>query len=583
MADIPKQQVYQMWASDGTYLGVLQGVTSKFKRIQDINTIGPASIEIKVSMDLDTPMQPVKAITTEDGLWITTEDGIGLTTEGEQPNFAVDKSKIRNGNTIQITEISPTYPNGHIVFKGRVKKWKVNFGSTDDATLRVIPLSTDMNSKLVRSGATLIRQQLDGTNSYITEGNTTGFRLVYNYDFAAVGITNLSSISVKLSALAAGTVDFTARLIDLGTVRNIPVGTFFATVDNPASTVATSLPTTVTSTTPAEYSLVFPSTYYLDPNHYYTVLFTSNAVVGVGASGGVYWYSNTDADPNGALFNYDGSGWAFGISDRDIYFKFYGIPPFTKATVTNFEPSALLKTIISNYNAEGGVVTYTPTSIQPTGIIVPTYTFQTNTVSEGLDILLDLSPPGFYYTIDPGTNILTFKKINTTADHVLVFRKHIQNLDLSASIEKLKNDIYFTGGLSGATNIFINRKNQNSINGFGSEIDRITDVKVTDTSVASSIALNYLDKVDDEVYETDVEIIDGQVDITKYNLGDTVGFANFGTFPDSVIIPIVRVSRDMEIAELALGTLPVRQSDLIQESQEDLLALQTVANPTQPS
>lgn len=583
MADVPKQQVYQMWSSNGTYLGVLQGVNSKFKLIQDINTIGPASIEIKVSMKLDTPMMPVKAITTEDGLWITTEDGIGLTTEGEQPNFAVDKSKIKNGNIVQITEISPYHPNGLVVFKGRVKKWKVNFGTTDDATLRVIPLSTDMNSKLVKSGPTLIKQQLDGSNGYITEGNTTGFRLVYNYDFAAIGMTNISSISAKLSTLAAGSVDFTARLIDLGTNRNIPIQNFFPIVDNPANTVATTLPTTVSSTAPSEYSLVFPSTYYFEPGHYYTILFTSNAVAGVGASGGVYWYSSTDADANGALFNYDGSGWAFGISDRDIYFKFYGVPPYTKATVTNFEPSALLKTIIDNYISEGGVVTYTPTSIQSTGINVPSYTFQTNTVAEGLDILLSLSPQGFYYTIDPGTNILTFKRISSTADHILVFRDDIQNLDLSASIEKLKNDIYFTGGLVSGSNVFVNRKNQASITGFGNEIDRITDVNVTDASVASSVAVNYLDKVDDEAYETEVEIIDGRTDITKYDLGETIGFANFGTFPDTVIIPIVRKSRDMEVGDFSLGSLPVRQSDLIQESQEDLFALQNVANPTQPS
>src|SRR4051812_10431690 len=107
---VPKQQVYQMWTSSGEYLGVIQGVNTMFKRIQDINTVGPSTIKVGVAINVDTPMQPVKAITTEDGLWITTETGVGLTTEGEQPNYGYARTQVRDGNIVKITEINDYHP-----------------------------------------------------------------------------------------------------------------------------------------------------------------------------------------------------------------------------------------------------------------------------------------------------------------------------------------------------------------------------------------------------------------------------------------------------------------------------------------
>jgi len=583
MSVIPKQQIYQMWASDGTYLGVLRGVQSIFKRIQDINTIGPSAVEVRVSMALDNASQPVKAILTEDNKWITTESGVGLTTEGEVPNYGVDKSKIRNGNIVKIIEVSDYHPNGITVFTGKVRKWKVNFGTSDDAKLYLTPSSFDMNNKLVKSGIVAGPTQLVQNNGLILDGNgPVRSRTAYFYNFAAAGMSNISSITLLLGAFTSNPVPVTISLVDLGTSSSIDPNNFDGTP------LISSTVTVTTSTAATEY--IFPLIYNFIPGHYYGFsIFTTNTVLG---NSPYVYYSSSDQTSLGTQYvvGTDGSGWHAGTFSSgvtyvpsDIYFRFSYIPPFTKAVITDFEPGAFLKSALDIYNSEGGVVKYTAGSIESTGINVATYTFQTNTIAELLDILLGLSPAGFYYAIDPGTNIISFKRVHAVADHILIFKKHIQNLDLSASIEGLKNDIFFTGGLSGATNLFIEKKNAISVGQFDTQIDRISDVKVLNAAVGGAIASNYLDKVDDEVYETIVSIVDGMTDITTYQLGETIGFAGFSNFADSVIIPIVRIARDMDIADFNLGALPVRQSDLIQSSQEDILAIQTVANPTQPS
>lgn len=582
---IPKGYIYQMWASDGVYLGVLQGVQSEFKRIQDINTIGPSKITIEVAQSGDNASQPVKAITTEDGRWITTEDGRGLTTDGEPKNYGVDKTKIRNGNTLKITEVSDYYPNGRIVFTGRVKRWKVNFGTDNNMKLLVEPLSSDMNNRLVKSGEVIYAGLTSQNASDAVYGDhaTTGVRLAYQLPTPLRGMSNVSSVRLWCSAQSAGTpATVSVRLFNLY-ANSPPGGGESADLNrmndlNNALGVATAV---ISGTTAQEYTFTFTTPVSLNTQSVLTLEIESTGGSGTGAN---IFYTTSDSYGNGIIVKYASSVWDYpSYFAGELYCKLYTLPPDTKATVTSFEPSALLKTIINNYNSEGGVVTYTIGSIDTTGITVDTYTFQANTVAEALDILLGLSPQGFYYYVDPGTNVITFKRVSSTADHVLTFKREIENLDLSASTENVRNKIFFTGGISGATNLFLQKTNAVSDASFGTQIDRISDVRVTNSNVGSAIATNYLDKMDDEAYETTVTVIDGIVDIATFDLGQTVGFKGFGSFADSVIIPIVRMARDSAKGQFELGTLPVRQSDILQDSQDQILAMQTVANPTQPS
>lgn len=583
---LQKHHIYQMWENDGTYLGVLQGVQNPFALSQDINTLGCGVITLAVAQNADTPLLPVKAITTEDGKWLTTEDGKGLTTEGEAPNYAVDKSKIRNGNRIRVTEVSDYHPEGLVVFDGVVRKWKINFGTNDDAALYATTRSLDMNGHLMKSGQALVSQQVQSTTTFPVYGNATGKRMVYLYNFYADGMRNISSMVLRIAGQSATPVDVKIGLYNLQS-PSLDLGVALNRFDDDRYLLEEAT-TTVTGTSPLEYTFTFPIPAIVpDPN---VALFGLKITAANGSGTGANIYYTTNDVVSGSVWgnNADGSGWTIGLDptydyNDDLYFKAYHIPAFTKATVTNFEPSALLQTALANYNSEGGVVTADPGSIVTTGITIPSYTFSVNTVTEGLETILGLSPSNFYYTVDPGSSVLTFKPFNTEADYTLIFRTHINQLNLSASIENVQNNIYFTGGLVSGSNVFKQQENLISQENFGVMIGRINDSKVTNESTAAQLALNYLDRNDDEVYETTVIIPDTTMDITQFKPGQTIGFAGFGTFVDSLVLPIVRIDRVYDQVTLSIGSLPKRQSAAINSVQAQVDSLATVDNPNAPS
>jgi hypothetical protein len=594
MSVIPKHHIYQMWSSDGAYIGVLQGVTTPFALSQDINTIGPGVLTIGVAQNSDTPLIGVKAITTEDGKWITTEDGKGLTTEGELPNYAVDNSKIKNGNRIKVTEVSDYHPTGLVVFDGVVRKWNINYGTNSDGQLYAVSSSADMNGHMVKSSELLVVSNTTIDSTFPIYGDTNGQRYAYLYDFFAVnGITNMSSVVARLAALSGVTpATVTLNIHRIGLISQIgPSFDIFAAIDNPASIIATQ-DLIVSSTSQADYKFTFPIPANMPAGYYYAITVTSTGTSGTG----VNLYYNYASVAAGAQYTNpnDGHGWRFGTNpsdpgnfyglNGDMYFKFYSIPPYTKATITNFEPSALLRQTIANYNSEGGVVTATDLSVETTGVTIPEYTFSSNIVAEGLDILLGLSPEGFYYTIDPGSGELTFKHINDDEpDYKLLFRRDISTLDLSASVENVVNDVYFTGGKVSTTNIYVRQQDLDSQRKFNTMIGRISDPRVMDEDTANALATNHLNKNSSEVYETSVVIPDNVTDITKFKPGQTIGFGGFATFVDTLILPIMRVERSYDSVLLMLGSLPKRQASIINNTQTQVASLTTVDNPNQPS
>lgn len=583
--EIPKYHIYQVWNSDGQYLGVLQHVSSKFILVQDINSLGPPSITIEVAQSGDTTAMPVKAITTEDGKLITTEDGTVITTEGEAPNFAVANSKIRNGNIIRITEYSSYHPNGLVVYTGKVKKWRVRLGSDDDMKIIVHPLSTDLNNYVVKSGEILFYSQTPTGATFAVYGEhaTSGQRLSYQIPSPGRGMANVSSIRLRLAARSATPATVSVRIFN--NYNNNPPLSGEAANYNRMNDLTQALGTataTVSSTTAGDVIFTFPNPITLHPSGVYTINVEST---GTSAQGVNVHYSTTDSQATGVIVFYYGSAWQIDANSYgDLYYSLYYIPPFTKATITNFDPGATVRTFMSNYIGEGGSVSYTDSTVQATGITVPSYTFSLNSVHEGLKGMLDYAPKGFYYTVDPGTNQLTFKLMSPTPDHILIFKRHIETLDLSGSIENVKNAAYFTGGEVSGTNVFRYNDDDASIANYGVELDRLNDIHVTTNTTGDARINRHLEKHKDEEYETYVTVIDTVEDITKYKPGHTIGIRGTGLdFVDALVLPIVRIERDDVKVKLYLGRLPIREGDIINDSQEQILAIQTVANPNQPS
>lgn len=590
MEPLYKHWIYQVYDRTGVYLGVLKDVRSIFELAWDINTIGPSSITIEVAKSGDTAYLPVKYITTEDGKIITTEDGRYITTDGEGPNYGVSGSKVRNGNIVKIIEVSRHHPEGLVVFQGKIKRWKTRFGGGEEImSLIVYPLSLDMNNHIVKSGAVQHSSYTSSNTTYAVYGEhaTSGRRLAYQLPTQSRGMDNISGFTLRMAAQNASVpATVSVRVFNNYSSSPPPSGesanlnkmnTLSNAVDQAVATAV------VSGTTQQEYTFTFPTPISLNTSGVYTVEIESTGVSGQGVN---VSYTTVNTDNAGLVVFWNGSIWDVNANSLgELYYKMQYIPPFTKATITNFDPGLIERTVMDNYIGEGGVVTYSVSDVTSTGQSVPEYTFSLSLVSEGHKVMLAFAPDGFYYIVDVGANTFTFTSINTDGDFTLIYRRDFIEGEFSASIEDIKNAIYFSGGKDGgSTNLYRYNDDEISIADFGIEIDRLTDVNITDNASADTYSLSYIDKNNDENYAAYLDIFDATTDITQYTPGKTVRAANTGNpIVDELILPIVRVERGYDKARLYLGVLPPRQTNLLTDTQSKLLALQTVDNPNSPS
>lgn len=573
---VPKRYTYKVFSAAGQYLGDLPKVISEFKLPQDINTAG-SQISIECAVSADTSRLPANVLTDEADNVLTDEADVPLTDEGVAPIIAPGGSGsqvlVKNGNTVQVWEYSYFYPNGKCLFLGQMERWEATFG--DDETIKILCYSDaqDLDNFLVRGNpytyTTDVSQTSQNTSVGISVmgGKGAGWYLVGQTWKAGVGVTNLGAVSLLLLGTAHVTIDI---------------------FDTPAlSTFYGSVTQFVSVGSPTEVQLGLPVSVVTVPGNTY---FFRVSVDG-GESITVY-YSNANPYANGQAYSSSyggGGGGAFypGIgadANSDLYFKTASGTGSTTGTFTSLDPSTgMLEAAMNDYIARGGLVTYDATTITATGLSL-TYQTNTNTVKEFIDAILSLSPNGFYYYVDQGTDTLYFKLASTTADYIIRKGVHIEKLTLTATIENIKNSVYFVGGdIGGGVNLYKLYQDSTSIANYGTRLDRKTDNRVTVTATANAIGQSEVAELKDEDYQTTVTVLYRTMDTTLLKPGLIIGFEGFGTFVDGVLAQIVRVDYTPEEVTLTLGILPVRLNSAFEVVLRGLIAQQTIANPSAPS
>lgn len=276
-------------------------------------------------------------------------------------------------------------------------------------------------------------------------------------------------------------------------------------------------------------------------------------------------------------FAYNSNGYTYG---NQVEFTTGNL---TRVTFNSQDPTAMLRSIIDAYRTRGGKINYATGTTDLTGSLV-SYEFNTATVYEGAKKCLELAPSDWYLYVDIATSTIYFKQTSTTPDHIFIKGRHINSLKLTASIENVKNLILFTGGDDGGgTNLFAQYKDENSIEKFGQRLERKTDNRVTLQKTADAIGESYRDQNKNESYHTIIEIMDDTYDTTLLNVGDTVSIRGFNNFADNLILQIVRLERNSHKAKMMVGSLPVRLTPFVEQVRRDLIAVQTIANPSAPS
>lgn len=579
MSTIQKSYIYEVYRN-GTYLGNLPNVTSDFSYPQDINTAG-SQLMITCGISADTSRLSNTILTAEDTTILTSESGLYLTTEryGDVVGNSADNILIRDGNRIIVYEYSSYHVNGQMVFQGEINSWEADFGNTDEEEIQILVNSDgqELTNYLIQ-GATVTDVVQTSQNSFYTIDQTPKIsqQLWVGQTFIpSGGVTNLAAIALKLAcSFVASPTPVTVNVYSSVAAANA------------GSAPLTTQTQTVSSLTPTDFIFTFPLPVTTTPG---VAVFFEVIVVDPNGDINVY-YANNNPYANGDMYTSVSFGFrnylvtpSGGVgTTSDLYFKTFFTAGSTNSTYTNEDPADIIRSIIDQYVSRGGSINYNSSSIDSTSLSV-TYPFVTNTTLEGITTMKDLAPFNWYWFVDVGQNILYFKKTSALPQFILTKGVDIESLRLKATIENIINTDYFSGGLVGGNNLYSLYQDISSVQDFGVRLTRDSDNRVTLQSTADAKGNALIAENKDEQYQTSVTLVDQTVDISQYKVGQTVGFAGFGTFVDTLVLQIVRLEYSPEEITLTLGKLPPRLNPTLQQAVDDLVALQTIDNPSSPT
>lgn len=580
MADITTKHVYKIYRNS-QFKGVLQNVQSDFGYVQAINTAA-TQIDVTVGLNPDTSHDPVEPILTESGEELLTETNEIIVTERapDAVGNANNNALIQNNNDIEIYEYSNYHPNGKLVFSGFISRHKQSFANSN-VTFTAISYGGGvggLDHYLVMSGDTLDVDYgiSDPDDFYFGLGNSKFEDRNYAIQSweVGVGITSLSSISLRAAAAFGhnGTqvrVEVFNNLMEAQSRPGSPLTT--ATQSIIDATVRTY---TFSFTTPLDVTA--GQTYYMRiSTDWDAVSINYTAQVGI-------MMENTGLYADGQLYEWNLTSWV-SYPGSDIRFATYSSEGSTTAPYLNTDPSDMLRDIIDVYNNQGGEVTYTDTSIEDTGLSLD-YTFKVNTILEAVKKIQAMTPADWYWYVDPATNVIHLKETNTTPDHKLILGRHIHDLVTESSIEDIRNIGYFTGGDTGSgENLYLFRTEATSLANNRRGLERLHDTRVTVLETGEAILESFLAENSDEDELATCFVLEKTYDITSLDIGDTVGFAGFGTSVDNLVLQIVNKSPRKGGVQLDLGELPMRASTELDQIRRKLDEQATVDNPDAPS
>ena len=575
---------------NGRYLGMLPGVVDNFKLAEETNTAF-STMQFEVSDTFDHLQDEPQYITAESGAILTTEDGAYITTEGTPDVIGNTNPNalIRNNNDIVMVEVSTNYPSGKVVFDGWITTYRAKSGGGEDKiTVMCQSHGTEFDNYLIKSGDSSLASQL-----------TQDIRFTGAYWGAAWAqvITPstsmaLDKVKLKLNISAGTPPEVTVALCQgdpsldfitvIGGVTSYTLGgsnQVLATTN--ANTISETSLTVKTFTFATQQNLVAGTSYYLR-------LFFQQAespYLGIGASTslasaplGRFYFAGLNSNNTSAALATSGTTMA-------MYVDLITSSGNTTSAYSNQDPTAILRDIMDNYAGQGGQLTYTSATTELTGL-TRSYTFRMNTILEGLRKCLDLAPSDFYFYVDPATSVLYFKETSARADHIIVYGKQAQEIEIEASADDVKNSVFFTGGDTGAgTNVFVEVTDEDAIEDNAGRVGlaRITDNNVPDTPTATVLAENYKDGNKAEKYHTVIVVNNDKYDTHLYRPGHTLGFQGYSHFINSLVIQIVRVERHPDYAVLTVGSLPARTGAYVEEALRRIRAIETVDNPDAPS
>lgn len=609
---LPIRQDIKIYDQSDRFLGVLPNVQDDISKTREINSTG-SQITFNVAQNMDVSHLPVEPIETEDGLPLETETGEIITTEGASPVVGSNSYLIHNGYKVKVIEYNTNNPNGVVKFRGYIDSWSGRIGSSEDLTVVCISDGQDLDQHIVKSlyeeidislytgyetgsyaiynGGSTITTRRYGMwwVSYPNEGDPFSLGSYPTYDdfiqgelFNYYGRYSMGNRLKVAAQNGSSPTTITMSYVEIDRKGGYMTDADVVVALNDPTKYVKSASLVISSTTLTERDFVFDSPLEWRPGYQYYLVIDAT---GASGSGGLV----SIAAPNPNVFNgqskeFDGTSWVQYSNYAALYIPrslYFGNETLVTMTGTI---ESILKKVIDVYGFDNGLITYSPTSIETTGITV-TVDFQVSTILEAIRTLTSLAPANWYWYVDED-NVFYFKAPATTADHTFIKGKHLEEFELTASIGDIVNVVYFTGGKPTDTdpNIFVRISDENSISQYRRGLERVTNLQIKNEADATLIANALIQANNEENFEMEFSVPSSDYNIHSIEVGQTANVAAFGQPEiDNLKLQVMRYTKKSTEIMMYLGTIQKRQVSQIDLVSRQLQQLQTVDNPNEAS
>lgn len=594
-----KSFAYKVYDSDRNLIGEYLNVTNEPTFRQNVNTLH-SNMAIDLAQNDNSVSTTIDTLLNEDDVTLTTEAdedliidltatlGVGpgsnvevnneievISYYGQFVELLCESGEVLLTESDEIIMVEDGRPDGKKIFTGYVSNWQLAFGEGDNLGLNLLTHSKELDNIILETDDTLAMANGSlGTGSYGISGAgpTDLYRLAQVFRYT--GTTGAQG-RIRMRAWPGWAVD-------------IPVSISIYNGNNPAalgSLVASS--SSFIHGTADNFRASTWIDFYFDPqtftngSDYTMVIDTSYNKTGGNPTYPANFYTTTSDVANSALYYYGGgyAGWT--NSGADLYLEMYTLGGNTTRTFNSVDPSNILKQVIDFARSRGARVDYDNSTIENTNTVV-SVTFKTNTISECIDAILKLAPADWYYYYDYGENMLHFHPRPTTPTHYYTLGRDVVKLKITRTIEKLINDVLFTGG--GTPALLIRNTDQSRINQYRRALSKQSDNRVTVQSTAQILSQSDIDQYGDPLYSGELTIVRVKdFRIEDVTVGELSGFINFGAFVDAIKMQNLSITYHPDKLDVTLNLLTPPVTKRIEDIKRNL-ALQEHANdPSAPT
>lgn len=529
-------------------------------------------------------------------------------------------SDIDFGYKVKVYVFDKELPNGDIVFQGYISAYTPIY-KDDSVQITVLSFGSELNDYMIDGvPITDISQTSENREEQIFRGDTLSGGATYvmrGQTFIPTTAQNLSAIVIRMRRDAGTPLALAKPIIRLHTQPG-----FYDPNDIPLDRTDYMLAEKqieLTSTTMTNITVSFDKVIPLTSGKEY--FFSIQMPFSSGALNFCYIAATTpSAYANGSSYYsygpgsiaaqqwFPASGGSFPVGD--LYFQTIYISNATKAAFNSYDPGNIARQLTLNASQNGANITYDDTTIELTSTTV-SYTFNVNTILQGIQKCVELAPADWYWYVDYSNNKVNFHKKTDLPKHTFSLEKDILDAKFEKRIEDVINTIYFTGGLSGGSNLYKKYTKSDSITKYGVKALKYTDQRVTTTATADTIAnailatrsepelrvtLEILDSNNEQGLGYDIESIEVGDTIAVRNITQTVGLSTWDVARwdeaywdysiynlSSLNMQVQRIEYNQDRARLYASTIAVDVNKRIEDINRNLEQSIVTNNPTAPS